>query len=144
MAKDGLNPKQERFCQLYATSEEFFANGVRAYAKAYGINIKKTSNYNVARTQASILLTNPNVLKRIDELIELDGFNDTYADKQLAKLIMQDADLSVKRAALRDYNQLKGRIIERLDHTSKGEKMPAPQIYLPADLPDDIVQVPEA
>lgn len=28
---------------------------------------------------------------------------------------------------------------QHVDHTSKGESMPAPQVYMPADLPEDVI-----
>jgi hypothetical protein len=30
-----LNPKQEQFCQLYASDREFFGNGVESYIEVY-------------------------------------------------------------------------------------------------------------
>lgn len=31
---------------------------------------------------------------------------------------------------------------QNIDHTTKGEALPAPQVYMPADLPDDVVGLP--
>lgn len=60
-----------------------------------------------------MLLTNANVLKRIDELFEAGGLNDQFVDKQMEKLITQDADFKAKMAAIREYNKLKQRITEK-------------------------------
>lgn len=108
-----LNPRQEKFCQLYASDREFFGNGVQSYIEAYEPDQSKSNWYNTARSRASALLTNSNILRRIDELLELGELNDQFVDKQLAKLILQDADFTSKISAIREYNKLKQRIKEK-------------------------------
>lgn len=34
--KAELNQKQQKFCEYYVSNDESFANGVKAYALAYG------------------------------------------------------------------------------------------------------------
>jgi hypothetical protein len=34
-----LNPKQELFCELYATDREFFGNGVQSSIEAYDVSV---------------------------------------------------------------------------------------------------------
>ena len=120
--KRKLNARQEKFCKLYSSDEEFFCNGVQAYIEAY--NPKKKGNwYNSAKASAFNLLTKTDILNRIDELMELRGLNDVYVDKQLEKLITQDADFKVKLGGIKEYNSLKQRITQKLDHTSGGEKI---------------------
>ena len=115
-----LRLKQEIFCRLYASNHEFFGNGVQSYLEAY--QPKRIGNYyNVARSRASELLTSPNVLRRIDELFEAGGLNDAFVDKQLEKLLTQDADFKSKLGAIHEYNKLKQRITDKIDHTSKGK-----------------------
>lgn len=112
-AKLSLNEKQERFCKLYASSEEFFCNGTQSYIEAY--KPKQIGNwYATARSRAYALLTNVHILKRIDELIELDGLNDSFVDKQLAKLVNQDADFKSKLGAIKEYNLLKKRVSNKI------------------------------
>lgn len=112
----GLNAKQERFCQLYATSAEFFGNGVECYMQAYGV--KKT--YRVAQVNASRMLSNAIICQRISGILEENGFNDVFVDKQLKFLLTQYSDLSVKLGAIREYNKLKKRITEKVDmHVSR-------------------------
>lgn len=123
---DLLNAKQELFCQLYATNSEYFANGVQAYIEAYGIDVNKKGAYGAARANSSQLLTKTNILKRIDELLEVNGLNDQAVDKELAFVIIQKADLSSKVAAIREYNKLRQRITEKIDHTTKGKALPTP------------------
>jgi len=110
-----LNPKKEKFCQLYATEKEFFCNGVQSYIEAYKPDQSKPNWYKTARQQAYRLLTNVGILRRIDELIELDGMNDSYVDKQLGKLIQQDAEFGIKLGAIKEYNVLKERIKNKFD-----------------------------
>lgn len=108
-----INLRQESFCQLYV-SKEFFANGTEAYATAYGIDLTKQGQYNVACVNASKLLINPNILARINELIDMSGLNDVYVEKQLLFVITQNADLGAKIGGIREYNKLRGRIDNKL------------------------------
>lgn len=118
-----LNPKQELFCQLYATDREFFGNGTQSYIEAYDPDQSKPNWYRTARARASELLATPSVFKRINQLLEdgEGGFNDVNVDRQHLFLINQHADLAVKRAALRDYNEVKGRIKRKLDLNASPE-----------------------
>ena len=118
--KHKLNPRQEKFCRLYATDEEFFANGVRSYIEVYKPE-QKGNWYNVARTGASQILTNTNILHRIDELLEMEGLNDSYVDKRLAFWITQTAHPSVSVDAVKEYNKLKNRITDNIRLTVANE-----------------------
>ncbi len=112
-----LNERQERFCQLYC-SLEFFANGSKAYAEAYGIDLERNpEKHNSVRVNASELLTNINILHRINELLDLSGLNDSFVDKQLLFVITQNADFSSKVSAIREYNKLRQRITDKLIHS---------------------------
>lgn len=112
MAKGKLNPKQELFCKYYV-SEEFFGNGVRAYCRAYGLDENNISKYNIAKKGASELLTNSNILTRINEELDSAGLNDSFVDKQLLFAISQNADMSSKVKAISEYNKLKSRITDK-------------------------------
>ncbi len=105
----GLNPKQSRFCELYASDEEFFGNGTKSYMKAY--NCK----YSTAQTMGAELLANPRICQYINSLIELAGFNDENVDKQLNMLINQHGDPRVKVAAIKEYNVLRQRITKKVE-----------------------------
>ena len=65
-------------------------------------------------------------MERIDEIFEAHGLNDQFVDKQLEKLIVQDADFNAKMKAIAEYNKLKARITEKRDITSGGEKIEIP------------------
>lgn len=113
-----LTPQQEKFCQLYASHREFFGNGVQSYIKAYDIDVGQgegQQSYNSCRSTASEMLTNPNILARVNEIFEERGLNDMFVDKQLLFLITQHADLRVKLEAIKEYNRMRGR-------TNKDEK----------------------
>lgn len=116
MAKSKLNLTQKQFCKNYV-SQEFFANGVQAYVEAYKIDLSKGGAYNSARARASALLTNINILSYINELLDLSGLNDTFVDKQMSLLITQNADFGSKLGAIREYNKLKSRITEKIEHS---------------------------
>lgn len=115
----GLNLKQTLFCQAYV-SEEFYGHGSNAYIAAYGLD---ETQYNTAKINASKLLTNANILTRINELLSADGLNDEFVDKQLLHVITQNAEFSSKVAAIREYNKLKQRIVDKIDHTTKGKEI---------------------
>lgn len=113
-SESGLNIRQDAFCKLY-TSKDFFCNGVEAYAEAYGIDITEHGQYRVAQVGASKLLSNPIILARLNELLDLSGLNDAFVDKQLLLVITQNADFGSKVAAIREYNKLKTRIDNKLN-----------------------------
>ena len=110
----GLNEKQLLFCKNYV-SKDFFGSGVESYAAAYGLDLTNQKDYNNAKVAASKLLTNSNILSRINEELDAAGLNDNFVDKQLLFAITQNADLSSKVRAIQEYNKLKQRIIEKLE-----------------------------
>lgn len=114
-----LNPRQELFCQLYIGDRECFGNATKAYAKAYDIE----DNDSTLRASASIEMRFPYIKKRISELLE-EYINDTVVDIELASVIKQNKELSSKVAAIREYNKLKQRIVEKTDITSGGKPIP--------------------
>jgi len=109
-----LNQKQEMFCKYYV-SKEFFGSGVEAYSQAYNIDLNNPREYNTAKVNASKLLTNTNILVRINELLDEAGLNDSFVDKQLLIAITQNADLNSKVKAISEYNKLKQRIVTKID-----------------------------
>jgi len=108
------NQHWEQFCRLYATNQECFGNGTKAYIAAYDIDMQEKGAANSARASASKLLRNGIILARISFLLD-SGFNDAQSDKQLAFLVAQNADLKVKIAAIREYNALRNRIQRKLE-----------------------------
>lgn len=117
-AKKGFTLTQKKFCKTYV-SREFFANGVQSYIEAFNIDISKPGAYNSARARACYLLTDVNILAYINELLDLSGLNDAFVDKQMTLLITQNADFGSKLGAIREYNKLKARITEKIEHSVK-------------------------
>ena len=115
-AGDKLNPLQRKFGKLYASEREFFGNGVQAYAKAYGIDLSTRGAYQSAKSAASRLLTNVNLLAYINELLEV-VLNEAHVDKQLAFLITQNADFGAKLGAIREFNALRQRVTKKFEGT---------------------------
>jgi hypothetical protein len=134
-----LNERQELFCQLYATDREFFGNGVQTYIEVYEPDTSKPNWYKTVCAAASRLLSEVKVCKRINELIEANGLNDNYVDKQLEFLVTQHADFKAKLGAIKEYNALKTRIVNRLDLTSKGEQIKTPIHYIPEEKDEEPV-----
>lgn len=118
-----LNEKQELFCKLFASDREFFGNGVQSYIEAYDIKLDKPNAYKTALAASSRLLSNVKITARINELFEARGLNDCFVDKQLEKMITQDADFKAKMSAIKEYNALKNRITKQVDLTSGGERL---------------------
>ncbi len=58
-----MNQNQEKFCKLYAVC----GNATRSYLEVY-----PNSSYDAARRSASDLLTNPDILAKIEEFRELN------------------------------------------------------------------------
>jgi phage terminase small subunit len=118
MEDNTLNEKQKLFCK-YFVSEDFFANGFRAYCKAYNIDPEDFKKAQSARVRASELLTNSNILIYINTLLDEAGLNDSFVDKQLLIAITQNADFGSKVKAIAEYNKLKQRIVvkSKIEHS---------------------------
>lgn len=121
--KDTLNPKQEYFCELYTSADEFFANGTQSYIEAYDVDLTEKNAYQTAAASASRLLKNVKVLDRINQKLELRGLNNEFVDKQLEFLVTQNAELSTKLSAIKEYNKLKERVFDRTEVTHKFKDM---------------------
>lgn len=121
--EEKLSPQEEYFCELYVSDVEFYGNGTQSYIEAFDITVVKGKSrnetddnemtYEAVRVAAHKLLTNTNILNRIDELLEEGGFNDQQADKTLQFLMTQRADLRVALGAAEAYNKLKARIQDK-------------------------------
>lgn len=131
-----LSAEDELFCELFASDKELFGNGVQSYIEAYDITVVKGKSrgetddnektYEACKQAAHHRLTSTDFLKRINEIFEGRGLNDQFVDKQLEKVITQDAEFNPKVRAIQEYNKLKKRTVERLEHVhsfAKYEKM---------------------
>ncbi len=115
LGEHNLNAKQIEFCNLFI-SQDYLGHGTESYAEAYGCDLTDVRQYNTAKSQASKLLTKPNILEYLNKLIDV-RLNDQFVDKQLGFLIAQKSDLSVTLGGIREYNKLKQRIQDKLEIT---------------------------
>lgn len=114
-----LTVQEELFCNIYASDKELFGNGVQSYIEAFDITVGKGKgmmSYDTCKYMAHKLLTRPKILKRINEIYEGRGLNDAFVDKQLEKLITQDAEFRPKLGAIQEYNKLKKRTTDEVKH----------------------------
>ncbi len=140
-----LNPQWELFCQYYTKNTELFGNATHSYAEAYDYKLDELdhddaiyeetplpdgsikygkiiepSTYskavNVCAVQSNRLLRNSKIQTRITKLLN-ELMTDEFVDSQLVKVITQDRDLSPKVAAIKQYNELKARIIKKTELT---------------------------
>lgn len=109
-----LNENQELFAKTYVSSE-FFGNGVQTYIEVYKPDQSKPNWYKIACQSASQILSNIKVCERINELLDEAGLNDVFVDKQLLYLISQHNDLANKLGAIKEYNKLKQRIVDKVE-----------------------------
>lgn len=113
--KNKMKPEWERFCQFFASDYETFGNATKSYAKAYNINLAEKGKYGTCRTNGARLLTNADILDRINQILAELVLNDTTVDMQLAFLITQMGDYSAKIQAIKEYNKLKQRITDKVE-----------------------------
>ena len=112
--------RKEEFCRLFASDREFMGNGVQSYIESFEPDESKKNWYQTARTQSHRLLTNVHINGRIAHLIEAE-LNDFQADKQLSFLVAQNAEMSVKLGAIKEYNALKQRVVKKIEGNLTGE-----------------------
>jgi len=110
--KHHLTLQNKLFCELYATNEDFFGNGTRAYIEAYKLKLEQ---YNSAGSSAKNLLIKPHILAYINKIMTEIGFNEAHADKQLSFLMTQNAEMGVKLGAIKEFNALRQRILKKIE-----------------------------
>lgn len=132
-----LTLKQQMFCLAYLEEK---GNGVEAIIKAgYEVRYKDNKgeyipnayNRKLAAVMAYEMLKLPHITSFITLKLEEYGFTDDNVDKQHLFLINQYSDLKTKKSAIDSYNKLKGRIIDKHDLTSGGEKILGIEIVNP-------------
>lgn len=139
-----LTPKQEKFCRFYTQNKALFGNATLSYAEAYNYNldlldktdakyesyeengVKKSKKieessydkaYNVCASNANRMLRNekitPFLTKYLNELL-----TDEIVDSNLAEIIVNGKDAD-RVSAIKEYNKLKQRIIDKSELTGK-------------------------
>lgn len=148
-----LTPKQELFCRYYTQNTALFGNATLAYAEAYDYSLDELSQerpvletdeegnaikygvsdydkaYNVCSVQGSKTLRIPKIQERLVKLLN-EYMKDEVVDAQLMKVIISGEDKD-KVAAIKEYNKLRQRIVDKFDHTSGGKP-----IFIPSELAD--------
>ena len=104
--------KHELFCNKYI---EYRGNGTKAYCDAFDKDFYDAKEYNTAKTQASELLTNPNIVTRIREILDETGLNQTFVDNELKHLIWQDEDRNAKAKGIDIYNKIARRYDDKIE-----------------------------
>lgn len=120
---ENLSLRQKRFCQLYALDARFMGNWAQTYMEVYDIDTDKPNWYKTVCSAASRLLGNVKVYTYINELLISEWLNDQFADKQLLYLMSQHDDKTAKTAAIKEYNKLRARIIEKVEVNNINSKL---------------------
>lgn len=139
-----LTPKQELFCRFYTQNDFMFGNATASYAEAYGFKLDSLSKvasskienedgtemiiedspydkvYNTCCVNGSRLLRNANIDARIVTLLN-ELMTDEMVDAEIVKVMKQKDDYGAKLSAIREYNKLKQRVIDKKDITSGGK-----------------------
>ena len=122
--------KIEEFAKVYV-SKENAGDPVAAYLQAYDLPQSKAKNI---KSKAYHLLREPRVMEKVENLwqeqIEILGLTDHAVDMQLAALIHQCGDFRLKLDAIKEYNRLRQRVIDKLDVTTNGQDLPASQFFI--------------
>ena len=108
-----ITEQQKVFCELYAYSE-IRGSGVKCYEQAFEIDLSVPSGYNTCKVNASKLLTSTNILSYIRALYSTT-LNEDTVDNELSFLISQNADFGAKLGAIKEFNNLKQRIIKKAE-----------------------------
>lgn len=106
-----LTARQLKFIELYCG--DMLGNWVQSYLEVYDIDTNKTWWYKTACSASSRLLSNVKVYDKINSMLEESWLNDNFIDKQLLFLASQQADLTQKLWAIREYNKIKQRVVEK-------------------------------
>lgn len=106
------NPQREYFCQLYVHPGNCFAHGTYSYMEAFNM---EPWQYKSAASLACRLLKDPEILKRINELLDMGELNPQFVDKNLAFIIAQNSDLGAKMQGIKEYNRMQKRVSDRLE-----------------------------
>jgi len=118
--KDKLKPKEELFCQYYATGGSgSFGNGRKSYSLAFGKKIETEKQKKVCDTLSLRLLGKVGILTRINGLLN-KLINDEVVDRELAFTMTQRDNLHAKVSAISEYNKVRGRIITKIKHKFEG------------------------
>lgn len=153
---DELTPKQELFCRNFVLNDEFYGNRTLSYANAYGFDLDNQSKddavydwiyekgvkkkgdliepssyqkmYDLCSSYGSRLTRNDKIQRKCREFLN-EMANEDVIDARLRQIILRGRDQDSVNA-IKEFNKLKQRIVEKTDITSKGEKI----LVMPVEL----------
>ena len=117
--KRKLSLNEKLFCRYYifGVEREFaIGNGTRSYAKAYSKDL--TKSYDVCSTNAWEVLRKPEIKEYNRKLVEQAGWNDEAVDGRLSEILYTGKHVDSVQA-IKEYNKLKARIIEKVEHSGQ-------------------------
>jgi hypothetical protein len=140
-AESDLVLKRELFCQYITQDGDLFGNRVLSYAEAYGYKLEELSRddakfrgkgkkrvmvepssydkaYHVCAVEGSRLLKFPEIKARIRVLLN-ELLKDNIVDARLAEHIIQTRDGELSLSGIKEYNKLRGRIIDKAEVTER-------------------------
>ena len=114
MPKKKLNANQEAFCQYFVNNEECFGNATRSYAMAYGRDLDDPKINHAIRSDGYHLMGKEAIKARLQELLDI-LISDTIVDIELARVIKQNENLAAKVSAIKEYNAVKKRTLNKVE-----------------------------
>lgn len=102
---DVLTEQEELFCQYYVLDFK----RIEAAEKAYNIDKTKKGWRNTCSVMAQQNLLKPHINRRIRELLDKYHVNPEAIDNETAFLMRQNAELSSKLGAIKEFNRVLGR-----------------------------------
>lgn len=152
-----LNPNEELFCRYYAQHAETRNKATISYALAYGYDLEGASKddavyeewedekgnlrqgkciqpssydrmYSSCASLANRLLKKVKIVTRVRTLIR-ELLSDDFVDTELAKVIAQDEELHPKVQAIKEYNAIGQRVVQKHEHSfSRFESMSSDEL----------------
>ena len=103
-----LTQPEHQFCELYLSGE----TAVEAAKQSFRINpnLSPGRQDGIALAKARRCLRRARVVKFLESNLAVSGFNDLNVDIQHSRLINQDGNPTIKLAAIKHFNERKGRV----------------------------------
>lgn len=110
---DDLKPRQMMFVELYLTGDKGIRyNACQSYSVAYD-----NPNMMTCKTAGGKMLQRPAIRKYQRFITNITGFNDESVDNKLKELIFNSHGRDAV-VAIREYNRVKGRIVNKSVNTT--------------------------
>jgi hypothetical protein len=126
-----LTERQELYCQAFTNEGETMNNQIKSYAFAfdYTLPLKEdgsidtnSSEYKTCSVSASALMRDPKIQARI-RAVFMELYNDdTFWDSQITRIARTGNNADIL-ASTRHRNDLKARIVKKVDVTTAGRPL---------------------